>query len=588
RITATLHKHPQAVASIRKVNQPLSTIIEECLGKTPEARPESARVVADRLRQIAQRDSVRTLRRRSVLVAALGGAALVGSLGYGKWVSSTVTPWPMQQAQSIAVLSFTTDDDGPIGDPTDPNQPQQLEALGNRPLTVGEDLAGMVTRHLSRNRDLRVTAFRPVIASTPAEFQELGRLFEVPLLLTGRIKRIATNGPPARYKIHIELVDALDGKLKHQDEVEVENPHDADEQHEIAQRIAKLIGREISSDPSEETDNGTALHCFVDGKIRADLDSQAGLERSLACLQMSTQGDQEFIQPSASLALTAMSLAAGRDGLEAKELIDQANQAIGRVEKSGYSLVDGRLAKAMVDWQTLYRFEDAYGELSELKMIHPNHWQVRHQLGLLLSAAGKHDEALDQLTQASRLHPLSGRLRVDLARAKWFSGDIDGAIIDAEYWLSEICPMAAGSSEHDDSGDHSICRPRTWEVAKVIRGLLVDIYEQLGEWGTALQYDQSMAKGLVQPPDIVADQSEYWGYRSKRLTDLPYAPFGATVNSMIEQVRSGSAIDEARLAFFIGTSSPMGTYFLAAHPALKKWRSHPRVAKELAGIESIS
>jgi tetratricopeptide (TPR) repeat protein len=205
----------------------------------------------------------------------------------------------------------------------------------------------------------------------------------------------------------------------------------------------------------------------------------------------------------------------------------------------------------MLDWQTVGRYQQADRAFQELVMVAPNNWQVRHQYGLLQLATGRMPDASRSFREASQLNPLSVSVKVNRARAQWYSGNQERAIQDAMR-----------------------IRDR-FENSLLGRGLLVDIYEHQARFADAAAEHESFEL----PPDATAN--EYFQLRQLRLLELPYGPFGEAVNAAILQTRSAAGLDDLALAELTDPMPPMLPLVLAAHPSFGPARLLPRAIEIL-------
>jgi tetratricopeptide (TPR) repeat protein len=243
-------------------------------------------------------------------------------------------------------------------------------------------------------------------------------------------------------------------------------------------------------------------------------------------------------------------LAAQSDNEQAIQLIRQARQNVDEALRMDPDSIDARLAQAMLEWQTVGRFEPAEIHLRELLLIAPNHWQVHHQYGLLRLTLGKTSSAIESLRQAQLLNPVSVTAKIDAARAQWVAGNLERAITDAKRIR-----------------DHY----RGNELAK---GLLVDLYEQQKRFNLAAE--EQGIDGIT--PSTSAQ--EYFDSRNKKLLTLPYGPFGRVCNQVILELRTKTAVDDQLFAQWVDPLPPMFSLLLAIHPAFARVRRLPR-AQEL-------
>ena len=220
----------------------------------------------------------------------------------------------------------------------------------------------------------------------------------------------------------------------------------------------------------------------------------------------------------------------------------RARQALDKAFALDPSSIDARLAAAMLDWQTTNRYQQAQRTLRELTMVAPNRWQVVHQYGLLQLALGDDSGAAKSLRQASQLNPWSVLAKVDRARAMWFSGNTERAIREATRIRD------------------------TYERNPLSRGLLVDIFEHLG------RYDDAIAQHDSFEIDPGYSAKDYLQVRGTQLANLPYGPFGETMNGAILQTRLPGGIDEDGLATIADSWPPMLPLLLSAHPSFQSAR----------------
>lgn len=183
-------------------------------------------------------------------------------------------------------------------------------------------------------------------------------------------------------------------------------------------------------------------------------------------------------------------------------------------------------------------------------MVAPNHWQVRHQYGLLQLATGRQSDAIRSLREASQLNPMSVMVKVDAARAQWFSGNTERAV-----------------------GDATRLRDR-YDENVLARSLLVDIFEHQGRYAEAAAQDDVFELSDGNAAEL------YFAQRRGRLDRLPYGPFGDVANAAILLARTGG-IDDLALAEITDPMPPMLTLLLAAHPAFAAARLLPRAQEML-------
>ncbi|KAA1262251.1 Serine/threonine-protein kinase Pkn1 [Rubripirellula obstinata] len=554
RIAAAISDSPGGDANKRTEDPELAKLIDDCLQKRPEDRPENAAVIADRLRMgLAGGDGARPVisRRGWMGLAATGTALALGGGAVGTWFSmkSRAT---LHAINSLAVLSFEDETGFPKLD-TSPGKSDELQPLGQSTLSPGEALPGLLVHELTRVSDLMVPSFRPATASSPAEYRELGALMEVDALLTGTVRPINSGSQSApMWDLDLQLISSKTGTQIWGNRLQTVAGEHRLAQTQAASKIAAVIGRQLTaSADGSSAPNEQAFHCLVDGKLRSDPDSADGLARALMCFEKAHEFDASFVDPIAGIALTSITLAAQSPPDQAIELAERARKRASEALQLDKMSIDARLAKLMVDWQMLGRYKKIDAGFQELIMKSPDRWQIHHQYALFLLASGRTEVAIAELREASLLSPLSISIRIDLARAYWFAGDHDRAITDAIRIRS---------------------RPGGQKLAD---GLLIDIYEQDGDFQKAAELDP-----MIAAESSTLDAAGYWMKRKDLLDSMPYAAFGEKVSQLIWYSRARELNDKA-LAYFLEPRTPMLPLALAAHPSLTKARMMKRVTELL-------
>ncbi|TWU36678.1 Serine/threonine-protein kinase PknB [Novipirellula aureliae] len=556
RFASTLEHSPLGDPVLRGRDPELAKLIDDCLQKDPRLRPSSAASISERLHETPGREVLSSSafgRRRlfELLVGGtLGGFAAVALRNSALGDASKES---IANIDSIAVLSFVdlgrqTDDlaSGSVGRP-----------VGGREIFRGDQLAALLVNELSRMNDVKVTPFRPLVANTRKEYLQIGDDLNVDALLTGTFQS-TRRGTKAIDEIDIQLVSSKSGNQLWGRRFLSETGESLLEQSRFASEIASAIGRSLTSTAEErKPPNVSAFSCLVDGSARSDPDSPEGLRKSLDCFWSAHSKDELFAAPLAGLGLTSITLAAQCGVDESIELIQQARETTVDALALDPASVDARLAQAMIQWQTLYEYDKAKQILLSLMDETPNHWRVRHQLGMLELVLGDVDEGLKRLREATQLNPTSLIAKLGLARAYWFTGNLKRASTDAKRIRDQ----------HTESA--------------YARGVLIDFYEQQGDWQLAAAEHVDIDFGDVKVGGKL-DEDSYFEQRSKLDIDkYPYGPFGTLLNVAILRARRGSLIDDAKLGELADPTPPMLPFLLATHPMFQNARRLERAQEIL-------
>ena len=548
RFAATLHEQPETNPVRRRDDPALAELIDECLEKDPRNRPEFAKSIALRLREPSSAEPTKsTSHRRQWMIA--GSLAIAAAATAPIWMRRKRES--LRGIQSLAVLSITsTDGSSGAADPSKLPPP-----IGDKPLSAGEKISALLVHELTRLSDLSVPRFRPLVVETPEQFRSVGEQLEVDALLTGSMRTIG-QGDTAFAEIDLQIISTSTGTQLWGKRFQSEAPDNLLRQSQLVSEIASVIGHGLTATADESAPPTVdSFHCLVDGQARSDPDSPEGLEKALRCFRNAKKVDRQFVAPVAGLALTSITLAGQTDIERAIELVRQARENADDALRRDPNSVDARLASAMLDWQTVGRFDQAERTLRELVVVAPNHWQVRHQAGLLQLTIGNPTEAKASLQQAQWLNPVSVIARVDMARARWLSGETESAISEAKRIASDF------------------------ENNELARGLLIDIFEHLEDYTLA-----ASEQGLT---DIgsTTDAKTYFAARERTIESMPYGPFGPECNRAILQLRKRRTVEDEFIARLSDPRPPMLTFVLAVHPAFARARLLPSANELLPRLD---
>ncbi|MCO8122983.1 serine/threonine protein kinase [Stieleria sp. TO1_6] len=549
-------------------SQLLCELIAECVRKSPTDRP-AATDVYQRLRQFNSNPSVNLLGsgvnagglaggseewlRRHLLTTLAGG--LVGGMLGGFAIDTTAKG--IGDVKSIAVLTLRDAD----GQPADPNHNRM--PLAGRELTVGEALSATLVNELSAVDGLAVLPYRPLTAETTDDYIQLSRELNVDAFLIGSFSS-QSMGQRKIWVLKWQLVNP-DGIVFDSGEFVTDQTGNnlGDRllaQGEVASKVAAKIGCALVTSCREKNPpNAKAYSCLVKGQANADADSTKGLKAALLCYKSAYREDPRLINALAAGAVTALHLAARSDSEESFAQLADATSMITTTLESDPRSFDGRLAKAMLEWQSLYHFETAYQLFESLVGNGSYDIQFLHQRGLLLAALGFETAARDSLRSASKMSPMSLHIKTDRCRVDWFFNYNEGAIADATRYRDET--------------------PVGNPARKLAVGLLVDIYEQQHQYELAAQ-----TLGWAKRPD---NREAYFQQRESTLADLPYGPFGAALNRAIFDLRRSSLVERDMLGRLNESGALMFPLLLAKHPAFKPLRDLDAAADYLPSVEHL-
>lgn len=552
RFAAVLEKQPIAEPLRRREDAGLAELILAMLDKEPSARPVAADVLASLQAgwpgggssASAAGDTVVISRRR--LIEMVGGAAFGGAIG--TFLLPDARGRELQSIRSLGVLRFV-----PSGTRVDPDEDRR-EA--DRELDQADKLSGLIANELSRLEGITVPKYESLTADEPKDFREVAKRLEVDALVSGTFAVAATlddaarDSDPSRQKmtVNVNIVSGATGKMLEAFALSTAAGDNLIEQAALAQKIADAIDQELKqSDERAQLKNPQAFTCLIKGRTLSNPDTSEAMETALACFKHAISIDDTYPQAHAGIALTAISLAARVNDQRATELIALSQDSTKLALALAPENREARLARAMLDYQVLADFDRAAISLNSLTHDDPNHWQIFQQAAWLKMIQADETQAIHLMRRAVGLHPTSWFMKAELARAEWFRGNTERAGQSATVLL----------------GGNKV----TSDDELFPRGLLVDIHEQSGDLAAAARVDA----GLDWNP--TKDAESYFVARQQRLRDLPYGPFGPTINAAILQLRR-TDLDhpeshDALLSRLIDAQLPMLPLVLCRHAAMK-------------------
>ncbi len=542
RFAAVLESNPITDEVRRRDDPELAWLIDRCLAKRMEDRPQTAAEIASALRNDYVETSavetglggVATTRRR--FVESIAGA-MVGAIG-GPFLAKDYSD-ELSRIRSIAVVSFNGARDtlAPEDFSTAAKTP-----VGDRGLLREEEVAGMLAQELQRIPSLVVRPFRPIVVRTPEDYRALGRELDVDAILTGLYYN-DQRGSKSFVEITLQLVSTRTGDQIWTKRVVAEKATSLIEQNQLVAKLAESINQRLipRADASVPSPTGSSFGCLAKGHTYLDPDNTVeGLEMAVACFEHALSEDARFPDAHAGLALTQIAIATRGNDTDVGVIVKRIQQA-----RTGYeeallidpSTLDARLAQAILRWQTMFEYEAAHDALEDIAIERQNDWRIRHQLGLLETTQGDDSAATRSLLFASQLNPQSGMIRADQARLEWFAGSED-KVIKAGLQILDAFPNHRFAS-----------------------GLLLDVYEESGNYDLA----SKLLTGIQ--PNVGRSFDSYFAARSKTLVQLPYGPYGALLNQAIfDGRRSKSGVSEAEFVRLADAQLPALSMLLNRHP----------------------
>ncbi|HEX9007211.1 MAG TPA: protein kinase [Bacteroidota bacterium] len=421
-----LHEEPQPPSTLRPELSPaLEAVIGRCLAKAPEERFSDAGILAEELRR-----------------------AIAGTRHNGKGAV------PTEASKSIAVMPFA-----------------DISAdMDNKYFSDG--LTDEIITKLSKLRKLKVVSRTSVMQydRTGKPIRQIAGDLGVQYLLEGSVRKHG-----AQLRITTQLIDAgLDAYLW-AETFDGTMGEVFDIQERVASRVVKALKVRLSPDEKRTlkrraTENTEAFQLYLKGRFFWNKRSREGLETAMRYFREAIDLDPKYAPAWVGIAdchiLLTEYVATSR-----KEIFAKALEAVRKALE-----VDDRLAEAHASLGIITMLGDRNWKKAEQEYrtalsLDPNYATAHHWYAEWLSLQDRLTEALDEITLAASLDPVSPAIIKDKGLILYYGRDYDGAITFAQKALE----MDAGiASAH-----------RVLSLAYLAKGMFKEALAENERWGYA-------------------------------------------------------------------------------------------------------
>jgi serine/threonine protein kinase/tetratricopeptide (TPR) repeat protein len=369
----------------------LQRVIEGCLEKNPSQRFQSAKDLSLTLRAIASSSAVLP-------------AEMVKSIARkAKRASKSI--------DSLAVLPFEN-----VG--SDPGAEYLSEGITE----------GTINR-LSQLPKLKVMARSTVFRfkGRAADALTVGRELRVRGVVTGRVKFVGD-----RLIVNAELVDANDGAQLWGEQYNRPLADLVQLQEEMSREIAealriKLTGAEKKRMRHKATTNSEAYQLYLKGRHQWNKRTEESLNRGIAFFRAAIDADPAFASAYSGLADSFVTLATNIP-LPPREAMPKAKAAAEKAIKIDENLAEAWASRAAVRWWYDWDWAGAEADYKRAIELNPNYATAHDGYAMLLCARGRFDEAIEQISRAADLDPLSLIIAVHAGWPHYFARNYDAAI----------------------------------------------------------------------------------------------------------------------------------------------------------------
>ena len=265
--------------------------------------------------------------------------------------------------------------------------------------------------------------------------QTVGREIGVRAVLVGRLQRIGD-----RIVMRGELVDATDGSHLWGGQFQREAADVLAVQDGLAPEVADQLRLRLTRDDRKRlqkrhTQNVRAYEAYMRGRFQLAKRTNEGFAKAIACFEAAIAEDGRYALAYSGLADCYTLIGAGA-------YADSPDAAIARAREAAEKAIglDDQLAEAhstlgfvrfRIDWD----WPAAETSLERACEINPGYAPAHHRYALLLTALGRHDEAIAAIRRASELDPLSLIIGTAYGRILHFSRRYEEAVAQLRHTL---------------------------------------------------------------------------------------------------------------------------------------------------------
>jgi serine/threonine protein kinase/Tfp pilus assembly protein PilF len=403
--SSILRDTPAPLSEVRSdVPADLEQVVSQCLEKSPQERPQSARDVSSALRRL-----LRALER-----------------------GETVAP-ATKKVASIAVLPFVN---------RSPNADDEYFSDG-----LADELLGVLSRIDGLRVSARASSFQFKGKMVP--IGDIGAALKVETLLDGSVRKSGN-----RVRISVQLVKVSDGYHLWSGTYDRTLEDIFAVQDDIAQSVVRELRSALLGEPTTAGDGSLvadvaaaargrsmiaeAHRLYLQGRHLAGQGSRHQIQTGIEWVERAVVLDPDYALAWAWLARAYMSeTGAGRMPREGFEWARQAAERALRLEPD---LAEGHAALGLVRMKVDWDFIGAEVSCRRALALAPGNAEVVRSAGTMARNIGRYAEAVDLHEQATALDPLSATSYLSLGLTYFTAGRLE----DAEEAFRKVLEFAPG------------------------------------------------------------------------------------------------------------------------------------------------
>jgi serine/threonine-protein kinase len=271
-----------------------------------------------------------------------------------------------------------------------------------------DGLTEEIINALSHVRELRVVARTSAFAFKGKEIdiREVGEKLNVDAVLEGSVRKAGD-----RLRITAQLINVADGYHLWSERFDRAMKDVFDIQDEVTLEIIdklkiELLGKEKEQVVKRYTDNPEAYNLYLQGQCFCNTRTEVGLKKGLDYFQQAIEKDPAYALAYVGLAHSYIVLA-GYEVLHPKDAYPKAKAATMKALEMDDMLADAYVSLATIKWENDLDPIAAEKDYKKAIEINPGLAYAHKTYAEVLSALGRHGEAIKEIKLAQKLDPLS-------------------------------------------------------------------------------------------------------------------------------------------------------------------------------------
>jgi TolB-like protein/cytochrome c-type biogenesis protein CcmH/NrfG len=296
--------------------------------------------------------------------------------------------------------------------------------------------------NLARVKSLRVISRTSVMKykETKKPLPEIAKELNVDAIVEGTVLRSGN-----QVRINVQLIDAVTDRHLWAEKYERSLSDVIALQNELSLAVTRQIGKHLDarlSPSSSQPVDADVYEAYLKGRYFWNQRTEEGARKSIEYFEQAVSRDPSYAPAYAGLS-DSYTLGDGQFlGMQRDEAYQKATAAARRAIELDPSLAEAHSSLAAIRFQYEWDWEGADEEFRKAIALNPNSSIAHMWYGELLSAMGRHAEAIDVMEEARRLDPLDPMINSDLAWIYYMARQFDRALEQSRKAL-ELDPSLA-------------------------------------------------------------------------------------------------------------------------------------------------